>query len=73
MCIRDRFNISKSVDGGTASTVYTQDLSGSDGDNFEYDYSAKVEGLSGQTSTFTFTVTNRDGLVNQVALTLTVE
>ncbi|MFH6985458.1 hypothetical protein [Marinoscillum luteum] len=68
-----KFNISKSVDGGTASTVYTQDLSGSDGDNFEYDYSAKVEGLSGQTSTFTFTVTNRDGLVNQVALTLTVE
>jgi len=68
-----KFNISKSVDGAAASTVYSQDLTGSDGDNFSYDYTTTLGTASGQTEEYTFTVTNRDGLVNQVSLTVTIQ
>jgi hypothetical protein len=65
------FNISKSIDGGENISVFAKSLSGSEGDTFEYDYSTTVDDVSGQTATYTFTVTNRDGLVNQVFLTIT--
>lgn len=68
-----KFNISKSVNGATATTVYSQDLTGSDGDNYDYDYTATVDAAAGQVEKYTFTVTNRDGLVNQVSLVLTTE
>jgi hypothetical protein len=38
-----KFNISKSVNGGTATTVYTEDLTGSEGDNFSFDFIETVE------------------------------
>lgn len=68
-----KFNISKSVDGGANSTVYSQDLSGDDGSNFTYDFITTVGTTSGQTEKYTFTVTNRDGLNGQKTLTLTVQ
>lgn len=66
-----KFTISKSVNGGATTTVFTKDLTGSEGDNYSYDYNATLGTDVGQVETYTFTVTNRDGLVNQVSLTLT--
>lgn len=68
-----KFNISKSVDGGAATTVFDKDLSGSEGDNYSYDFTTTLDNVSGQTNEYTFTVTNRDGLMNRVSLTVTVE
>jgi len=68
-----KFNISKSVNGGTATTVHTQDLTGSEGDNFSFDFIETVGTTSGETDKYTFTVTNRDGLTNQVSLTVTIQ
>lgn len=68
-----KFNISKSVNGGSDATIYSQDLSGSDGNNFSYDYTANMDTIVGQKNHYTFTVTNRDGLINQVDLTITVK
>jgi hypothetical protein len=66
-----QFNISRSVNGATATTVFSQSLSGAEGDNYSYDYNATLDTTVGQTNKYTFTVTNRDGLVNQVSLTTT--
>lgn len=68
-----KFNISKTVNGAAATTVYSQDLSGAEGDNYTYDYNTTLEATVGQTDKFTFTITNRDGLVNQVFLTVTIK
>jgi hypothetical protein len=67
-----KFNISKSVNGAAATTVFSKDLSGSEEDNFSNDYTDAIGSTSGETDKYTFTITNRDGLVNQVSLTLTV-
>ncbi len=66
-----KFNVSKSVNGAASATIFSKDLSGAEGDAYSYDYSATVDSTVGQASKYTFTVTNRDGLVNQVTLTLT--
>lgn len=66
------FNISRSTNGAAASTVFTKSLDGSEEDTFDYDYTTVLDTLVGQIDTYTFTVTNRDGLVNQVALTITL-
>lgn len=68
-----KFNISKSVNGATATSVFDKDLSGSEGDNYSYDYATTAASTAGQTDKYTFTVTNRDGLVNQVSLTVTAQ
>ncbi|MBI1306720.1 MAG: hypothetical protein GC181_08910 [Bacteroidetes bacterium] len=68
-----KFNISRSVNGAASTTVKDQSLSGSDADHYEYDFTGTMDTISGQTNKYTFTITNRDGLVNQVSLTLTVE
>ena len=53
-------------------SVYDQDLTGGDADKYTYDYSATLDTIVGQTCKYTFTVTNRDGLVNQVSSTVTI-
>ena len=68
-----QFNVSKSINGAAATTVFTKSLTGSEGDTYTYDYSATLESVSGQKNTYTFTVTNRDGLVNQVSATITIQ
>jgi hypothetical protein len=68
-----KFNISRSVNGGDASTVFSKDLSGAEGDKFSYDYSTSLDTISGQKNKYIFTVTNRDGLTNQVAVQVTVQ
>lgn len=67
-----KFNITQSLDGAAESTAFTKDLSGSEGDNYAYDYTLTTRNQAG-TEKYTFTVVNRDGLVNKVSLTLTVQ
>ena len=68
-----KINISKSVNGAAASSVFDKDLTGTEGDAYTYDYSTSLDTNKGQTNKYIFTVTNRDGLTNQVALTVTVK
>jgi len=67
-----KFTISKSVNGAAASTIYSQDLSGAEGDSYSHDYTEVLVGNAGDTIKYTFTVTNRDGLTNQLSVTITV-
>jgi hypothetical protein len=67
-----KFNISRSTNGAAAVSVFDKDLSGSEGDSYTYDFTGVTDSIPGQTDKYTFTVTNRDGLVNQVNLTLTI-
>lgn len=68
-----KFNISTSINGATALTELDSTLTGSDGDVFAYDYIDVLDTIVGQTNKYTFTVTNRDGLVNNVSLTVTIQ
>lgn len=68
-----KFDISKSVNGGTNTSVYNVDLEEAEGDAYAYDYTTTVGTTAGDTEKYTFTVTNRDGLTNQVSLTITIE
>lgn len=66
------FNISRSYDGGTDASVYNYSLTTAEEDQFTYDYDIVTRSQAG-TEEYTFTITNRDGLVNQVSLTITVQ
>lgn len=66
-----KFNISRSINGGADSTLYQKDLTGSEGDNYNYDLAVKVLTPAGKKAKYTFTVTNRDGLIGQTSLTIT--
>jgi len=65
-----KFTITKSVNGGDATTVYTVDVT--NGDTYTYDYTATT-GNTAEQDKYTFTVVNKDGIVNSVSLTLTVQ
>ena len=66
------FDASKSLDGGAASSFYSESLSGSNGDKYSKDLTITTRNQAG-TELYTFTVVNRDGLRNSVSLTLTVQ
>ena len=68
-----KFDISNSVNGASAVSLFTKDLTGSEQDNYSYVYAGTASGNSGDTNKYTFTVTNRDGLTNQVTLTITIQ
>lgn len=65
-----KFNISKSVNGAAAVSLLNKDLSKDEEDNFSFDFSSSLDSAVNQSSKYTFTVTNRDGLVNTVSVTL---
>ena len=66
-----KFNITESVNGALGSTIYTEDLEDTE---YEYDLSYTLDdATSGNTHDLTFTITNRDGLNDQVSLTVTVQ
>lgn len=66
-----KFNISESVNGAPATSVYSEDIETT---NYEYDYNFTMsDTVSGNMHTYTFTVTNRDGFNAQQSLTLTVQ
>lgn len=66
-------NVSKSIDEATPVTVLNYQLEDSEGEHLEYDFTDTIEGESGQVMVYTFTITNRDGITNQVELEVTVE
>lgn len=66
------FNVSASFDGGAANTTLNETLTGSQGDSYNADVAITARNQAG-TEKYTFTVVNRDGLVNSVSLTLTVQ
>ncbi|RDC64817.1 hypothetical protein [Adhaeribacter pallidiroseus] len=68
-----KFNVSKAINGGAPASVFSKDLSGSEGDQYSTDYTATLETTPGQVDQFIFTVTNRDGLTNQVAVKITIQ
>ncbi len=61
-----------SYDGGAATTLVSDILTGTQGDHYEKDLSVTTRSQAG-TENYTFTVVNRDGLTNSVSLTLTVQ
>lgn len=68
-----KFNISKSINGAAAVSVFDKDLTGTEADAYSYDFNVTNDTVVGQQNKYTFTVTNRDGLTNQVNLTVTVQ
>ncbi len=66
------FDASVAYDGSTTTTsFFSATLSGAEGDNYSKDLSLTTRNQSGKEK-WTFTVTNRDGLVNSVSITITV-
>jgi hypothetical protein len=65
------FNASVSYDGGASSTVYSETLTAAQGDNYSHDLNFTTRDQSG-TEKYTFTITNRDGLINTISLNITV-
>jgi len=65
-----KFNISESVNGGDASTVYSEDIEAA---TYAYDYNFELDTVTGNVHKYTFTITNRDGLNAQKSITFTVE
>ena len=64
-------NLSKSVDGAADVTVSTTPIPTAQQDNYSQTDSV-VLGSAGHTERYTYTVTNRDGITNNVKLTVTV-
>lgn len=65
------FDASKSLNGGTATSFYSETLSGTQGDSYTKDLQITTGSTAG-TEKYTFTVVNKDGLKNAVSFTLTV-
>lgn len=65
------FNISRSINNGAATTLLNQNLSGAQGDSYSYDHAITLDS-AGIADKYIYTVTNRDGLTNQISVTVTV-
>jgi len=66
-----KFDESQSLDGAAATSIMNESLSGSNANNYAKDIAIHVRNQAG-TEKYTFTVINKDGLKNNVSLTLTV-
>ena len=64
------FSITQSLDGATSTTIYNENIGSSSGDNYSHDYTIMTRTKAG-TEKYTYTVSNRDGLVNSITLTVT--
>lgn len=67
-----KFIITRKYDSGNDSTIYMKDLSDNEGDNFSYQYTGTTRNFTGS-EMYTFTIVNRDGLINKISLKLTVQ
>lgn len=65
------FNVSASFNGGSSTSLYNYILTTSEHDNFSYTYNGTTRNVTG-TEKYIFTITNRDGIVNSISLTITV-
>jgi len=68
-----QFNLSKSVNGGAQQTEFSKALTGTEGDSYSYEYLGTTENSPGQVNKYTFTITNRDGLTNQISVSITIQ
>jgi hypothetical protein len=66
------YTVTRSYDGGGASQIYSETLSGTSGDNYSKVNAIVTRSTPGKEK-YTFTVSNKDGLTNSVSLTLTVQ
>src|SRR6185503_8238809 len=66
------FDVSVSFDGGTATSIQTEAITGSEEDCFNRDVNVTTRTVAG-TEKYTFTVTDRDGNIAQESLTITVQ
>lgn len=66
------FDVSRGYDGATPASYINETLSGAQGDAYSRDITITTRNQDG-TEKYVFTVINRDGLVNSVTLTLTVQ
>jgi len=69
--VLSHFNISLSVNGGASTSVYDADMTAAQEEEYSYDYNAAASTTVGEVDTYTFTITNRDGLTGQVSLNVT--
>ncbi|MCB9246340.1 MAG: hypothetical protein H6606_07890 [Flavobacteriales bacterium] len=66
-----RFNISESVNNGSDSSIYTEDLKTQ---SYQHDHVFRLsDTIPGNTHEYTFTITNRDGKLKQLFLNVTVD
>lgn len=67
------FNVSYKYDGATSPTTFKNEtLTGTQGDNYTTDVDITARNQAGS-EVWIFTVTNRDGLIGSIQLTLTVQ
>jgi|GEM_PF-534132 len=71
------YTLSRSINGMSDSTIFSIALTGADQDKYSKDVSMKIGSFSGSKSgdkeTYKATVINRDGLIGQVSLTVTIK
>jgi len=65
------FLVTRSYDGGTATTIDDLTLTTAQAAEFTKDYNLTTRNMAG-TDKYTFTVTNRDGLITTKSITITV-
>ncbi len=65
------FVVTRSYDGGAETTVATETLTSDQSGEFEKDYPFTTRNQAG-TEKYSFTVTNRDGLITTKSITITV-
>ena len=67
-----KFNITQTING-SKSTLSDIELNGGDQDNYNYNFEQTMDTVAGKSVNYIFTVTNRDGLTNNVSLTVTTQ
>lgn len=65
------FTVTKSYDGGTATTIDNVTIGSGQAAEYTKDYNLTTRNTAG-TEKYTFTVTNRDGLITTKSITITV-
>ena len=65
------FLVTRSYDGAAATTVYNLTLTSAQAAEFTKDYNLTTRNMAG-TEKYSFTVTNRDGLITTKSITITV-
>lgn len=65
------FSVTRTI-SGTDSTIVTENLSGAQGDSYSRDVTLTTRAVAGSEK-YTYSISNRDGLVNTVTLTVTVQ
>lgn len=68
-----QFTLTKSLNGAEATIEYTKTLTGSETENYDYDYYASVSGSAGYRNKFSFYITDQNGITNMIYLVITIQ